>query len=162
MSEVVETVSKTPALMLKDLRDRISNLEKILEGVPGALMGPSAHEVEHVFTPGVYIRTIHIPAGMVIVGMIHGFEHWNIVQSGIVTVFSQDGLQTITGPHPMVSSAGIKRCVFAHTDTVWTTVHHNPKELRDVDELIDSITITDYKQLPNEVALAIERSFACQ
>ena len=133
---------------LDKTRQRIKGFEDALTAMPNAIIGPNAHDLGHVFTPGLYIRTIRMPKDMVIVGLIHRHQHWNILQSGTVTVFSQDGLETLTGPCPMVSSAGIKRCVYMHTDAVWTTVHHNPDNLRDLDELEKLIIAPEYEQLP--------------
>ena len=35
----------------------------------------------------------------------------------------------------MISSAGTKRALFSVTELVWTTVHHNPTNTTDLDEL---------------------------
>ena len=140
MSEIAE---------LEQVRNRLAVFEQRLQELPDQKREKD-FRLEHVFTPGIYIRTIYMPAVSVLTGKIHRHEHWNILQAGTVSVYSKDGLKTLTGPQSMVSSSGVKRAVFCHTDTVWTTVHHNPDELRDLADLEHHIIAPEYAQLQGE------------
>ena len=103
--------------------------------------------LQHTFAPGVYVRTIFIPKGSVLVGKIHRHAHANILIVGTVRVMTEmDGEFEMTGPlPPMVSEPGTKRAVLALTDTVWTTIHPNPTNTRDLAELEAEIITPTYE-----------------
>lgn len=132
------------------IRDKISSLEAALnamveDGVPTVEL-----PLNHIFTDGIYIREIFIPADSIVVGLIHKHNHLNYITKGKVTVLTKQGLETLEGPCSMISTAGTKRALYTHTDTIWTTVHANPNEERDVDKLVESLTVPNYVSLPNE------------
>ncbi len=111
--------------------------------------------LQHLFAPDVYIRTIFIPAGTCIVGKIHKHAHANILSQGQVTVVTEGGgVEHLEGPVQMVSEPGTKRAVYAHTDVVWTTIHPNPTNTTNVDE-IEEFTIAktygEYLLMNNEL-----------
>jgi hypothetical protein len=113
--------------------------------------------LQHVFAPGVYLRTIFIPAGTLIVGKIHKHEHGNILSQGHVRVFTEfGGVEELRGPLTMVSKPGTKRAVLALTDTVWTTIHPtNSTDLDEIEAEVIAPTYDDYerfKQLSSEMA----------
>lgn len=78
---------------------------------------------EHIFHGGMYCRQVWRPAGCVIVGKVHKKEHFYMVVSGTVTVTTDNGVQTITGPFLLCSKPGTKRAVYAETDALCMTFH---------------------------------------
>lgn len=108
--------------------------------------------LQHVFAPGAYARTIFIPAGSVIVGKIHKHQHLNILSMGHVTVYTEGGgEEDMHGPLTMVSPPGTKRAVYAHTDTVWTTIHlTNETDLDKIEEHVIAKTYEEYEQFAIE------------
>lgn len=104
--------------------------------------------LQHSFIDGVYVRTIFIPAGTVIVGKIHKHSHANILSQGEVSVFTEGGgLQRLSGPLTMVSEPGTKRAVYAHTDTTWTTIHATEeRDLEEIERYVIAETYQDYEQ----------------
>lgn len=97
-----------------------------LERLESAILAEEQIEipVRHYFIgPGVYAREITIPAGATVTGKIHKHAHLNIISGGDITVFTEHGTRRIQAPHTMQSPPGTKRAGYAHTDTVWTTVH---------------------------------------
>ena len=146
-------------LQRRKTRYEIQALEDALSKQPLAFHG---HEndttpVTHYFNDGVYTRKIFIPATTLLVGMIHKHEHPNFLIEGEVTVITeQGGTERIKAPCMMVSPAGTKRVVYAHKDTVWATVHPNPTDSRDVDKLVEALTMKDYKELDSEMRNLIE------
>lgn len=84
-------------------------------------------QVFHRFTPGLYIREFHAPAGSVFTSKIHRTEHPYVISMGLVTVYSEtDGVQRIRGPYTGITKPGTRRVIFFHEDTVWTTFHPTP------------------------------------
>jgi hypothetical protein len=107
-------------------------------------------KLQHVFAPGAYARTIFIPAGTYIGGKIHKHQHLNILSQGTVDVLTEEGgVERLVGPLTMVSPPGTKRGVYAHTETVWTTVHVLPEGMTDIAEIeayVIAPTFDDYEQ----------------
>jgi hypothetical protein len=108
--------------------------------------------LQHSFIDGVYVRTIFIPAGTVIVGKIHKHSHANILSKGEVSVFTEDGgLERLKGPLTMTSPAGCKRAVYAHTDTTWTTIHRTDEtDLEKIEDWVIAKSYEDYEQFKLE------------
>jgi hypothetical protein len=101
--------------------------------------------LQHLFAPHVYVRTIFIPKGGMLVGKIHKHAHANILSAGRVRVFTElGGEQLLTGPLQMVSAPGTKRVVFAEEDTVWTTIHSTEKT--DLAEIEAEVIASSYEE----------------
>ena len=84
--------------------------------------------VGHLFAPGLYLRTIVMPADTFVVGKTHATAHPNILISGEVTVWThEDGVQRLQAPKAWVSSAGVKKALYTHTECVWMTAHATDK-----------------------------------
>lgn len=103
-----------------------------------ASMPQYEHEPMHVFTAGLYSRTIFLPAGSVIVGAIHKTEHQYVVSCGQCISVVHDSRENITAPHIGITKPGDKRVIRAITDTVWTTFHAT--DLTDPDKIAKEIT----------------------
>lgn len=80
-------------------------------------------QVKHYFSPGIYAREVFIPAGTLVTGQIHKYEHLNIMSQGDMSVMTEDGMKRVKAPFTIVSPAGTKRIAYTHSDTVWTTIH---------------------------------------
>ena len=68
------------------VRDKLYALQGALTNLPEVDC-----PLQHMFAPGVYIRTIFIPKGTCIVGKIHKHRHANILSSGSVLVLTESG-----------------------------------------------------------------------
>lgn len=82
-------------------------------------------QVAHAFTPGLYSRTITIPAGTLLTSKVHKTEHPFILLSGVLRVFieEQGEVVELAGPHRGVTKAGTRRVAYAVTECTWTTFH---------------------------------------
>lgn len=109
---------------LADVRmaSRIVDLERAMLDMPQVEL-PTMHD----FAPGLYIRTIEIPAGTVLTGHAHKTEHLFIVSKGDLTIATEDGMRRVQAPFQMVCRPGLKRAGYAHTDVVCTNVHITPE-----------------------------------
>lgn len=136
-------VEPPPALPSTPSREQIVRLER--------LMAEYGQQVEvetiHHHSDGLYGREIRIKAGTLLTGKVHRGEHLNIVSKGRITVWTEDGMKTVEAPFTLVSKPGTKRVGFAHTDTVWTTIHPNPENERDLDKLEAAYIIPESEYL---------------
>jgi hypothetical protein len=113
----------------------IYRLEQAIYSLPRVEM-----PVDHQFCKGIYARTINIPAGTVLTGAVHKDECFFLVRSGSILITTdkdpikaEAGFMSITQPNT-------KRAGLALTDTVVTTFHANPTELRDPEEMWNHYT----------------------
>lgn len=89
----------------------------------------------HRFAPGMYMRELTVPAGMLITGKIHKHEHFLIVMSGKAEIISQFGRKIVQSGDISVSEKGVKRVVLALEDTRFLTVHVNSTDTKDLEEI---------------------------
>lgn len=75
----------------------------------------------HRLSGGMYARTIYMAPDTVMTGALHKTDHLNIV-FGDVSVTTDTGIQRLTGHHVLETKAGMKRALYAHGATVWTSV----------------------------------------
>lgn len=122
----LELLPETPT------REQIDRLE-------GEIKKFKQHEFKtsHYFAQGLYAREIFIPAGTVLTGKVHKAEHLNIVSQGDITVWTEHGMKRVQAPFTMVSKPGTKRVGFAHSDTIWTTIHAcEEKDIEKIEQLL--------------------------
>lgn len=88
--------------------------------------------LKHVFTPGLYARTITMPAGAIVVSKIHRTEHPFVVSKGAVRVFIEGvGWETIRAPHIGVTKPMTRRVLIVLDECVWSTFHATDKQTPD-------------------------------
>lgn len=119
------------------------------------ISGNSNNSLKHYFSPidakygcCTYAREILLQKGNLVIGKIHRHQHLNIISKGRVTVFTEFGKKELEGPCTFVSEVGLKRAVFAHEDTMWTTIHltaHAGEE--NLDKIEDEIIAPNYSDI---------------
>lgn len=77
----------------------------------------------HGFGPGFYARSIAIPAGTVLTGMVHKTDHIFMVTHGEISLTTDEGVVRVCAPYQAICKAGAKRAGFAHTDVVCVNIH---------------------------------------
>lgn len=95
-----------------------------------------------------YARTITMPKGFLVIGKIHRHSHDNFLTKGrclVVTEF--DGVREICAPYAFDSVAGTKRVVLCLEETVWTTLHDNPDNVKSVAEIEPYVIASSYREL---------------
>lgn len=127
------------------MREKIVELEDAIKRHPDAL-GPSDFKTTHHFAPGVYMRELFIPKGVLLTGKIHKTEHLNILSQGKLSVWTEDGMKTLLASTVLKSLPGAKRVGYAHEDSVWITVHHNPEDEKNVERLEDALVLETFEQ----------------
>ena len=121
-----------------EIRARIHHLEKFLKENPDQLQ----IEPVHHFSKDVYAREMRLKKDALIVGAIHRFENLNIISQGEVSIVSIDGIIRVKAPATFVASPGAKRVIYAHEDTVWTTIHGTGE--RDLAKIEDIFIAKNY------------------
>ncbi len=101
---------------------------------------------ESTFVNGVYIRTMTVKKGCVIIGAIHKHEHVNFLMSGHLVVASENGVSEHEAPCTIIAGPGIKRIAYAREDSVWCNVHGNPSNTRDLKELEKETILASYEE----------------
>jgi len=129
-------MSEGAILSERTLREKLDALELEMKKCPQVEIPP-----RHYFAQGLYAREITIPAGTLLTGKIHRTQHLNIISQGDISVLTEQGPKRVQAPCTLVSPPGTKRVGYAHSDTVWTTIHANPTEETDV-EVLESLLIT--------------------
>jgi len=121
------------ALQKRPSREAIEQLERELMGHEQVQLATT-----HALAGPVYARTIFIPAGTLLTGLVHRADHVNI-SVGDITVLTDTGMRRLTGHHVIPTKAGAKRAGYAHADTHWTTVSYTTQtELGAIeDELVE-------------------------
>jgi hypothetical protein len=81
--------------------------------------------LEHFHGGGLYARELVLPKGAFAIGEIQKFPHVSVISKGEISMLNEHGGVTrIKAPCTIVSKPGVRKCGFAHEDTVWTTVHN--------------------------------------
>lgn len=111
---------------------------------------PLEIKTTNYFCPGIYARQIFIPAGTYLTGQIHKTEHLNMISQGTIKIISSEDCYEISAPATIISKPGTKRFGFAVTDTVWTTFHPNPDNIKDVETLEKELVVSSFEELEKE------------
>lgn len=95
-----------------------------------ANIGLCDFETADIFTPGMYVRTIFIPAGSFLTSKVHKTTHPFVLSKGKITIFTENGgEETLEAPFVGVTKEGSRRFAKAETDCVFSTFHVTDKTL---------------------------------
>lgn len=118
---VAEAFASTVPMNPADVRDRVELLlaEMRVHGLKAEL------PLAHFHTDGLYARELTLPRGTFAIGEIQKFPHVSVISKGEISMLNEDGGVTrVKAPCTIVSKPGVRKCGFAHEDTVWTTIHN--------------------------------------
>jgi quercetin dioxygenase-like cupin family protein len=103
-------------------------------------------EFDSYFIPGVYVRTMHIPKGVVAVGKIHNYELITIIISGELELAGEGGDPIILSAGMVFKSpAGVKRAAYIFEDAFIATIHKcDSDNVNDAEDYLVSQTYEDY------------------
>lgn len=90
--------------------------------------------VVHHFFPGLYIRELTIPAGVLAIGHAQKYEHLNIILQGRVSMFEEGKVKFIKGPLMFMGQPGRKFGYVTET-IVWQNIFPNPTNETDIEKL---------------------------
>jgi hypothetical protein len=129
----------------QSFRTGVATVEQRLAQTPGAMFG-DCFPLTHTFAEGLYVREIRCPAGSLIVTKIFKQTHATFLLSGECSVLTENGVQKIKAPFSMITKVGTKRIIYCHTDVVWTTVHHNPSNTKNLDKIEKNVIAKNFKE----------------
>jgi len=100
----------------------------------------------HVFSDGVYSRTVFMPKDSLIIGKVHKTKHLNIILSGKARVWINGEVKDVGAPDIIESGVGVMKVLYILEDMYWTTIHVT--DTTDLDELEEElIEPLDYSTL---------------
>ena len=122
------TEELSPAALAKE-NPRINLVEAMIASCPQVEL-----KTHHVFTPGLYTRTMFAPKGTILTSKIHKTEHPFVISQGRALVYTEDsGTIDMQAPYMGVTKPGTRRVLEILEDCIWSTFHVTEKT--DVDEI---------------------------
>lgn len=131
-------------------KENIDRLECALETL--AKFFPDEVPTFHKFTKGMYIREVHVPAGVIFTSMTHKTQHPFVISKGVCDICNEVGkVQRYAAPHTGITEPGTRRVFLVHEDLVLTTFHAT--DITDPDEWVVKNTVCENEKLSPEVVL---------
>lgn len=94
----------------------------------------------HKFCNNQYIREIFVPVNTLFTTFTHKTEHPFFASIGEFLMWENGkGWVHVQAPCTGITDIGSKRIVFTLTDVVFTTIHYNPTNTQDTEELHDML-----------------------
>ena len=103
------------------------------------------YEYKHTISDGVYFRQLTLRRGGLIVGAVHKRETALIMLSGMIRVFSEDGIQVLKPPMLKISPPGTQRAGLALEDSVLMTIHR--VDSNDLEEIVRELVDYDSQEI---------------
>ena len=125
-----------------DIRNGIKRLELEILKFPQTKM-----PLTHQFCDGLYIRTIFNPKGAIIVTEIHREQNVSTILAGKLLCITEDGQEVLNSPSQFITKPGTKRVLFAEEDVLFSTIHPNPLNITDIDELERRLIAPDFESI---------------
>lgn len=109
--------------------------------------------LRHDFAPGVYLRTVLMPAGVMVIGHEHKTRHFNVVHSGKARVLIGGAVADIVAPCIFVSEPGVRKVLLILESMEWSTIH--PTHETDLAKLEELLIIKSQAFLHHHERLAL-------
>lgn len=103
-------------------RNAIARLEAAMLAMP-----QTEQPLKHHFVDGLYGREIFNPKDCLIVTKIHKSPNFSTLLKGKLAILSEEGQQIIEAPAFFATKPGTKRVIYSLEDSVFITIHPNPK-----------------------------------
>ena len=110
------------------------------------LIYPDCWKYKHSFGDGVYVREMRIKEGYLGFSAIHKHAYAFFLLSGTLASSKEDAVEEFIAPCYVISPRGTKRIVYAIEDCVIVTVHANPTNTKDLNEIEDANVVFSWKE----------------
>ena len=147
MSEIVLIKDAVIQVSNHVSREQVMQLESAINSHPNQVNLDD--DTYHHFAPGIYLRELFIPEGVVITGAIHRTKHLTIVANGTVRITTDDGVKELTGPAVFVSEIGAKKAIYAITDA--TVMNPLPTMETDIMKIEEHFIAPSFEALEQEL-----------
>jgi hypothetical protein len=108
---------------------------------------------------GLYTRELFMPAGNIVISMVHKQNHPSFLLKGKVSFLTDEGtVETITAPHLIHTKEGAQRVLLVHEDTQWCCVYKT--DAKTFEEAEADVYADSYKELPQHIIK--KRILLCQ
>ena len=141
-NELEKILNNTPAKSYKDKVKQtedyfisIADGEDVVVGDGNELIYPKMWEYKHSFADGIYVREMRMKQGQLGFSAIHKHSYAFFLLSGVLASSKEEGVEEFIAPCYIISPQGAKRIVYAIEDCVIVTIHANPTNTEDLDEL---------------------------
>tara|TARA_Y100001938_G_C7994184_1_gene381140 strand:- start:65 stop:562 length:498 start_codon:yes stop_codon:yes gene_type:complete len=152
-NELQRILDNTPALSyrekLKEIEDYFierADGENIIGNGKEIIYPEGMWDYKHSFADGIYIREMRMKKGQLGFSAIHKHSYGFFLLSGLLAGTREDGVDEFVAPCYIVSPKGAKRIVYAMEDCVITTVHANPTNTQDLNELAKINVVFDWDE----------------
>jgi len=142
MNELEKIMEGTIAINYKEKVQEIENYlisiadgENIIGNGNEIIYPEKLWEYKHSFAEGLYIREMKMQKGQLGFSAIHKHSYGFFLLTGTLASSKDDGVEEFVAPCYIISPQGAKRIVYAIEDCVIVTVHANPTNTEDLDEL---------------------------
>ena len=134
-----------------NFREKLVNLENdLMECVDGVNIvteqDTNLFPLKHTFGDEMYARQMSMNKGSWCIGKIHKQNHIWFLLTGKITVVTDGDEVDHIAPCYTKADSGAKRIIYAHEDSVFITIHNNPDNIRDIDELEKHIVTKTYEE----------------
>lgn len=117
---------------------------------------PQSKEIKEVYPlkqhleGGLYTRELFMPAGNIVISMVHKQNHPSFLLKGKVSFLTDEGtVETITAPHLIHTKEGAQRVLLVHEDTEWCCVYKT--DAKTFEEAEADVYADSYKELPQHI-----------
>ena len=93
--------------------------------------------VFHKFSPGLYIRELHMPVDTIVLGHYHRFPNLCFFERGKLAFHNEDGTNTIMEAPQVFTAPPGRKLAYVMEEAVFTNVLLNPDNEQDVNKLED-------------------------
>ena len=102
--------------------------------------------LKHTFGDETYSRQMSMNKGSWCIGKIHKQNHIWFLLTGKITVVTDGDIVEHQSPCYTTAYSGAKRVIYAHEDSIFVTIHNNPDNIKDIDELEKYIVTETYEE----------------
>jgi len=142
MNELEKIMDGTIAINYKEKVQEIENYlisiadgENVIGNGNEIIYPEKLWEYKHSFAEGLYIREMKMRKGQLGFSAIHKHSYGFFLLTGTLASSKDDGVEEFIAPCYIISPQGAKRIVYAIEDCTIVTVHANPTNTEDLDEL---------------------------
>jgi hypothetical protein len=154
MEEIIE--EKKELSNIKKFRDEITALEKALRESDNDRITfdrQSKHfPLKHTITDGVYVRQMNMKKGSFVLGAVHKRDHVWFLLTGYLIISNENGFEDYQAPCYVEAKSGAQRAIFATEDSIFVTIHKNPDDIQNIQELEEYNTCNTYVEYEKWIA----------